>query len=175
MNKIKNNIIASLAFLLITGGSLFAQKIAVVDITNVLQSMEEYTTAQEKLDVISAEWRQDISQEYDDIKSLYNKFQAEQVLLSDELKREREDEIMQREKQVRELQRAKFGPEGELFRKREELVSPIQEKVFSAIQDYAAESGIDIMLDKSSAAGILFTSAEFDKTDTIKRKLGIRR
>lgn len=175
MNKIKNKVIVSLAFLLLVGTGLFAQKIAVVDITNILQSMEEYTAAQDKLDVISAEWRQDISAEYDDIKSLYNKFQAEQVLLSSELKTEREEEIMLREKQVRELQRAKFGPEGELFRKREELVSPIQEKVFSAIQSYAAESGIDIMLDKSSAAGILFTSDEFDKTDTIKRKLGIRK
>lgn len=154
--------------------TISAQTVGVVDVTNILDNMDEYLDAQDKLDKMAADWNQEIAKEYDNIKSMYNKYQAEQVLLSDDMKSRREDEIMQRESQVRELQRAKFGPEGELFLRRQQLVSPIQEKVFREIESYAAEKGIDIMLDKSSSAGILFASEEFEKTDIIKKRLGIR-
>jgi len=168
------NIIYSLVIIFGFSFSTSAQKIGVVDVTNILDNMDEYLGAQDKLDKLAADWNQEIAKEYDKIKSMYNKYQAEQVLLSDDLKVRREEDIMQKEKQVREIQRAKFGPEGELFLRRQELVSPIQEKVFDEIQSYASEKGIDIMLDKSSSAGILFTSEEFDKTDIIKKRLGIR-
>lgn len=168
------NLIYSLVLILSVGVASNAQKIGVVDVTNILDNLDEYLLAQDKLDKLAAEWNQDISKEYDKIKSMYNKYQAEQVLLSEDLKIRREEEIVQKEKQVRELQRAKFGPEGELFLRRQELVSPIQEKVFNEIEGFANEKGIDIMLDKSSATGLLFTSEEFDKTETIKRRLGIR-
>jgi len=154
--------------------SLTAQKIGIVDVTNILDNMDDYLAAQDKLDKITADWNQEIAKEYDNIKSMYNKYQAEQVLLSEDLKIKREEEIMNKEKSVRDLQRARFGPEGELFLRRQELVSPIQEKIYKEIEDYAGEKGIDIMLDKSSATGLLFTSEEFDKTDIIKKRLGIR-
>lgn len=168
------NIICSLTLIFSFNLAASAQTIGVVDVTNILDNMDDYLTAQDKLDKLAADWNQEIAQEYDKIKSMYNKYQAEQVLLSDDLKVRREDEIMNKEKEVREIQRAKFGPEGELFLRRQELVTPIQEKVFQEIQEYAGEKGIDIMLDKSSATGILFTSDEFDKTDIIKKRLGIR-
>jgi len=168
------NLIFSLIVVLFAGVAVNAQKIAVVDVTNILDNLDEYLLAQDKLDKLAAEWNQDIAKEYDKIKSMYNKYQAEQVLLSEDLKIRREEEIVQKEKQVRELQRAKFGPEGELFLRRQELVSPIQEKVFNEIESYASEKGVDIMLDKSSSTGLLFTSEDFDKTETIKRRLGIR-
>jgi len=168
------NVIYSLVLILSVGVASNAQKFGIVDVTNILDNLDEYLVAQDKLDKLAAEWNQDISKEYDQIKSMYNKYQAEQVLLSEDLKVRREEEIVQKEKQVRELQRAKFGPEGELFLRRQELVSPIQEKVFNEIEKYAKETSIDIMLDKSSATGLLFTSEEFDKTETIKRRLGIR-
>ncbi len=168
------NLIYSLVVVLFAGVAANAQKIAVVDVTNILDNLDEYLLAQDKLDKLAAEWNQDIAKEYDKIKSMYNKYQAEQVLLSEDLKVRREEEIVQKEKQVRELQRAKFGPEGELFLRRQELVSPIQEKVFNEIESFASEKGIDIMLDKSSSTGLLFTSEDFDKTETIKRRLGIR-
>ena len=154
--------------------TISAQSVAIVDVTNILDNMDDFLDAQDKLDKQAADWNQEIAKEYDKIKSMYNKYQAEQVLLSDELKKRREDEITQREAQVRELQRAKFGPEGELFLRRQQLVSPIQEKVFREIESYASEKGIDIILDKSSSAGILFASEQYDKTDIIKRRLGIR-
>jgi len=151
-----------------------AQRIAVVDITDVLESLSDYQSAERDLDKLAAEWRQDIAQEYDKIKSLYNKYQAEQVLLSDDVKRQREEEIMGKEETVRELQKRKFGPEGELFLRRQELISPIQDKVYAAIQDLADDRGYDLILDKNSSTGILFASEEYDKTATLKQKLGIR-
>lgn len=154
--------------------SSYSQKIAVIDINAVLQELPEYITAQQQLDKVAAEWNQEIAAEYDKIKSLYNKYQAEQVLLSDEVKTQREEEIMQKEKVVRELQKRKFGSEGELFLKRREIINPIQEKVFAAIETFALDRGYDLVLDKAGSAGVLFVGQEFDKTDLIKRRLGIR-
>ncbi|MCB0660220.1 MAG: OmpH family outer membrane protein [Saprospiraceae bacterium] len=154
--------------------ALSAQKIAIVDINDVLSSMKEYEDAQTQLDKYSAEWQQQIQQEFDKVKSMYNKLQAEQVLLSPEDKMKREDDIMKMESQVRELQKQKFGPEGELFMKRQELVSPIQDKVFAAIENYAAEKAIDLIFDKDGSTGLLFTNPEYDKTGDIKRRLGIK-
>jgi len=152
----------------------FSQRVAIVDVSSILQDMTEYNDAQNKIDELSAKWRQDIAQEYDKIKSLYNKYQAEQVLLSEEVKIEREEEIMQKEQSVRELQKRRFGPEGDLFRRRQELVSPIQDEVFNAIQDYAKVKGYDIIFDKAGAAGLLYASDEFDKTKELRRELGLK-
>jgi len=160
--------------LLLCSASLSAQRVAIVDVEGILNVLPQYKEAQNEIDKISAEWRQEISQEYDKIKSMYNKYQAEQVLLSDEVKIEREDEIMDKEKQVREMQKRRFGPEGDLFRRRQELVSPIQDEVFAAIENYAQVKGYDIIFDKAGAAGLLYTNEEFDKTDEVKRELGIR-
>jgi len=150
-----------------------AQRIAIVDVNDVLSSLPEYTQAQDEIDVIAKAWQQEIAQEYDKVKSMYNEYQAEQVLMSSEMKSKKEEEIMNKEKEVREMQKRKFGPEGELFVKRQELVQPIQEKVFESIQAYAGDRGYDIVLDKGSNTGILFTSDKFDKTDDIKKRLGI--
>lgn len=148
-----------------------AQRIAIIDINNVLEGLTEYAEAQTQLDKVAADWRQEIAQEYDKIKSMYNKYQAEQVLLSDDVKKQREDEIIAKENEVRELQKRRFGPEGDLFKKRQEMVSPIQDAVFAAIEDFAADRGYDIILDKSGASGLLFSSDEFDKTEEIRKRL----
>ena len=154
--------------------SMNAQRIAIVDVNSILDGMSEYKVAQDEVDKIAAAWRQEIGVEYDKIKSMYNKYQAEQVLLSDDAKTQKENDIMEAEKIVREMQKQKFGPEGDLFQKRQELVQPIQEKVFAAIEEYASDRGYDIIFDKASSAGILFTSDEYDKTDELKRKLGLK-
>jgi outer membrane protein len=155
-----------LAGLVATGA--MAQKIAVVDITAVLEGMPEYQKAQKQLDDLATQWRQEIAVEQDKIKGMYSKFQAEQVLLSEELKRQREAEITAKEKEVRDLQRQKFGPEGALFKKREELVKPIQDKVYDAIQQYATNRGYEYIFDKGSQSGMLFFDPKNDKTDDIK-------
>lgn len=165
-----------LAMVLVLGTMTFAsaQKIILVDVNDVLSSLPEYDNAQKELDRVAAEWRQQIAQEFDVVKSMYNKFQAEQVLLSAEDKSKKEDEIVKKEADVREIQKLKFGPEGELFKKRQEMVSPIQDKVFAAMETYAAERGIDIIFDKGGATGLLFSNPEYDKTADIKKKLNIK-
>lgn len=148
-----------------------AQRIAIVDVTAVLESLPDYQKAQEQLDKIATAWRQEIAEEQDKIKGMYSKYQAEQVLLSEDMKKQREEEIMNKEKDVREMQRQKFGPEGALFKKREELVKPIQDKVYGAIERYATDKGYEFVFDKGSASGLLFSDKKNDKTDDIKALL----
>lgn len=163
--------IAALSFMLLLGITANAQRIAYVDINKILESIAEYNEAQDELDRTASKWRQDIAQEYDVIKGLYNRYQAEQVLLSDEARQQREEEIMEKEKEVRELQKDKFGPEGALFKRRQELVRPIQDKVYAAIENYAKDRGYDFIFDKSGAAGIIFSNPEYDKTEDILKSL----
>ncbi len=169
----KLNILLVASFILGSFNFLSAQRVALVDVNEILENLDDYQAAQNEIDKIAAQWRQEIAQEYDKIKSMYNKYQAEQVLLSDEVRTEREEEIMEVEKEVRELQKRKFGPEGDLFRRRQELVSPIQDQVYTAIEEYAKDKGYDIILDRSSAAGLLYSNDEYNKTAEIRRVLGI--
>ncbi|MEY4108120.1 MAG: hypothetical protein RL181_2462 [Bacteroidota bacterium] len=148
-----------------------AQRIAYVDVNKILENVPEYVTAQSELDGLAARWRQEIAQEYDKIKGMYNRYQAEQVLLSDEARRKREEEIMAMEKEVRDMQRIKFGPEGTLFERRQELVRPIQERIYGAIERYAKEKGFDFIFDKGGASGMIFSNATYDKTEDIIRLL----
>ena len=151
--------------------NLSAQKIAVVDVERIMNSITEYQDAQKSLDDLAAKWRQDINQEYDVIKGMYNKYQAEQVLLSEEQRGAREQAIIDKETAVRELQKNRFGPEGALFQRRQELVKPIQDAIYEAIQSYADTRGYDIIFDRAGSAGIIFSKDTFDKTDDILREL----
>lgn len=164
-------VVLALALTLISQTSLMAQKIAYVEIDRILESIKEYQDAQTELDRQASVWRQEIAQEYDVIKGMYNRYQAEQVLLSEETRRQREEEIMNKEKAVRDIQRERFGPEGELFKRRQELVRPIQDKVYRAIEAYAAERGYDFIFDKSSGAGMIFSNPQYDKTEDILGRL----
>jgi outer membrane protein len=172
-NKKMNRLLSlSIIAIMLSGAvSMQAQKIALVDINAVLDNMPEYRQAQAELDRLASEWRQEIAQEMDEIKSLYNRYQAQQVLLSPEAQREKEDEIVAKEATVRELQRRRFGPEGDLFLKRQELVTPVQEKVYRVIDEYASERAYDIIFDKGGNTGLIFVNENFDKTEDIKRRL----
>jgi outer membrane protein len=162
----KRILLAAAAALVLTF-SANAQKIAIVDINQVLNSLADYKKAQEDLDKIAQKWRGDIAQQQDVIKGLYNRYQAEQVLLNETQRKQREEEIMNKEKEVREAQRVKFGSDGELFKRRQELVKPIQDKVYAAIERFANEKGYDIILDKSSSAGLIFANPTYDKTSSV--------
>ena len=148
-----------------------AQKIAFVDVQEILENIAEYEEAQTELDRMANQWRQEIAQEYDVIKGMYNRYQAEQVLLSEDARKQREDEIMNKEKEVRDMQRDRFGPEGQLFKRRQELVQPIQERVYAAIESYANERGYDFIFDRSSDSGMIFTNPQYNKTEEILRRL----
>ena len=162
----------SLFLLLAASAGLTAQKFASIDMERILSSITEYQEAQEQLDQLAAKWQQDINQEYEAIKGMYNKYQAEQVLLSEDQQQAREEEIVNKEKSVRELQRQRFGPEGALFQRRQELVKPIQDAIYEAVERYAETRGYDYIFDRSGgAAGIIYNSDAFDKTDDILRAL----
>lgn len=153
--------------------TLQAQRIAYVDVDQILNAVPEYKVAQDELDQTAAKWKQEIQTKYNEIDQMYRRYQAEQVLLSETQAAQREEDIVNKEKAVQQLQRRRFGPEGELFEKRKDLVQPIQERVYTAIENYAKDRGFDFVLDKSGGASMIYANPEFDRTKDILKKLGI--
>ena len=173
-NLLGKKILFALAFFVLLGSSATAQKICSIDVYGILESMPEYQTAQRELDNQAAQWRQEIAKEYDKIKGMYNKYQAESVMMTDEMRKQKQDEIEKAEAQARELQKSKFGPNGALFDKRQELIAPIQEQVYTAIEEYANDKGYDYIFDSGRTTGIIFANPRYDKTEDIKKKLGLK-
>jgi outer membrane protein len=146
-----------------------AQKVAYVDMEKIMESVPEYAKAQKELEEIAERWRQEISKEYDKIDQMYRDYQAREVLMSDDTRKQKQDEIVAKEKEVRELQKKRFGPEGELFTKRQSLVKPIQEKVYTAIEKFSLDRGYDIIFSAPDGSTIIY--AKEDKpvpTGTLK-------
>ena len=141
---------------------------------SILERVPEYQSAQEQLDKLTLSWQENIEQLYQEIDQLYKKYQADQILLTQEMKVNRENEIINKEKTAKELQRKRFGPEGDLFTKRQELVKPIQDKIYNAIQDLATEKRYGVIFDKSGELSMLFSDPDLDKSDDILRMLGYK-
>jgi outer membrane protein len=154
--------------------SATAQRYAIIDIKFILGKMPEYTAAQAKLDSISDMWQKEIDQKATVLDKMYKDFEAEQVMLSDDLKKKREDEIFNKEKELRDLQKKRFGYEGDLFKKRQELVKPIQDKVYNAVQRIATERQYDFILDKSEGITVIFADPKLDKSEDVLRVLGVK-
>jgi outer membrane protein len=170
----KKKILLVFTALFLSAGFTFAQKFAYVDTEYILAQMPEYKSAQDQLDAASAQWQKEIEAKYSDIDKLYKAFQAEQVLLSEEMKRKREDEIIQREKEAKDLQKSKFGVDGELFKKRQELVKPLQDKVYNAIKELATAQQLSIIFDKSSDLTMIYTNPKYDKSDDVLKAMGYK-
>ncbi len=151
-----------------------AQRYAIVDTKFILDKMPEYKEAQKQLDAISAQWQKEIDAKQAALDKMYKDYEAEQVMLSDTLKKKREDELFNREKEVRDLQRKRFGFEGDLFKKRQELVKPIQDKVYNAIQKIAVNRMYDFILDKSEGITVIFADPKLDKSEDVLKELGIK-
>jgi outer membrane protein len=151
-----------------------AQRIAVMDTKYILDKMPEYKAAQKQLDQTSAQWQKEIDDKQAVLDKMYKDYEGEQVMLSDELKKKREDELFNREKEVRDLQRKRFGFEGDLFKKRQELIKPLQDKVYNAIQKLAVNRMYDIILDKSEGITVIFADPKLDKSDDVLKELGIK-
>ncbi len=162
-------------FILAANTSLFAQKYAFVDTQYILDNISEYKAAQQQLDQVSLNWQKDIEAKYAVIDKLYKDYQAEQILLTEEMKRKRETEITTKEKEVKEFQKQKFGFEGELFKKKQELVKPIQDKIFNAVKKLATDQGYAVIFDKSSDhLSMLYTNPKYDKSDDILLSMGYK-
>jgi outer membrane protein len=150
----------------------WAQKFAYVDSQFILEHIPEYTQAQEQLENLSYEWQEEIESAYQNIDQLYRAYQTDKVLLTDKMRQAREDDIIQKEKEVKELQQQRFGTDGDLYKKQEELIRPIQNQIFNAIQEYAKEGRYGVIFDKSSDLLMLYADENLDKSEKILDRLG---
>jgi len=148
-----------------------AQKSAFVDTEYILSNIPEYNDAQNELDRMSSQWQKEISQKHQGVMDLIKKYQSEAVLLPADLKKSRQEEIQKKQKEVTALQQKYFGPKGMLFKKRQELISPIQEKIYNAIQTVARNQNIDFVFDKSGSATMLYGNAKYDISDAVLDEL----
>jgi outer membrane protein len=151
-----------------------AQRYAVIDSKYILDKLPEYKEAQTRLDQFSEQWQQEIDQKQALVDKMFKDYDAEQVMLSDVLKKKREDELYNKEKELRDLQKKRFGFEGDLFKKRQELIKPIQDRVYNAVQKLAVEKQYDFILDKSEGITVIFADPKLDKSADIIRNLGVK-
>lgn len=151
-----------------------AQRYCVIDTKYILDQIPDYKTAQKQLDAIADQWQKEIDAKFAEVDKMYKSYQAEQVMLTEELKQKRQDDIVAHEKEAKALQQKRFGYQGDLFKKREELVKPIQDKIYNAVQKMAASHMYDFVLDKSGGVTVLFSDPKLDKSQDILTALGVK-
>lgn len=164
-----------LSFLLFTGLGAFAQKFAYVDTEYILKHLPEHKAAVDQITATSEQFQVQVDGKYKQIDALYKAYQADQVLLTDDMRKKRENDIIEKEKEAKEFQRQKFGPDGELFKARIRLLKPIQDKVSAAIAEFAKSKTIDFIFDKSSEATMMiYANANYDLSKDVIIKLGYK-
>ncbi|WP_207427652.1 OmpH family outer membrane protein [Pedobacter sp. SYSU D00535] len=163
-----------ISFTLLASVSAFAQRFAYVDSEYILKHIPEYTSAQKQLDALSQQWQKEVDGRFAEIEKMYKAYQADQVLLTDEMRKRRENEIVEKEKAAKDFQRQKFGFEGDLYQQRVKLIKPIQERVAKAVEAVAESSGLDMILDKNSNVIMLYASLRLDKSNDVITRLGYK-
>ena len=155
---------------------LVAQKFAMpyVDMQYILKNLPQYETANEQLNMISRRWQKDIETAQQEAQILATNYQTEQIFLSEDMKQRREEEILAKEQEVLELKRKYFGQEGEWYKKREALLKPIQDEIYTAIQDIANENRYDVVKDRSADPSLIYMSSKLDISDKVLEKLGAK-
>lgn len=161
-------------FILVCMTSSFAQKYAYVDTDFILGKLPAYVAAQEQLDKLSQKYQKELETLHAELDQIYKDYQGEVVLLSQDMKRKREEQIVNKEKEYKKLQRQYFGPEGDLAKKREALVKPIQDEVFSVIQTIAEQGAYAMVFDKAGSMTMIYTNPKFDLSDQVLQKLGYK-
>lgn len=162
----------TLLLLISIGWIAQAQKTASVDMDYIMKNIPSYESANEQLTQISKKWQLEVDTKMKEVEQMYKNYQTELVFMSDEMKVKREEEIISKEKQVQELKRHYFGPNGELFKKRESLIKPIQDEIYAALQEISTEKDYQIIFDKKSAMSIIYISPKIDISDEVLKKLG---
>ena len=157
---------------LMTSISTYSQKFAYVDSDYILSKMTEFAQAEEKIDDFSKEWQSEIELAYEEVEQMYRDYQSEQVLLTSEMKTKREEAIMEKEKSVQSLQQKYFGNNGDLYTKRQDLIKPIQDRIFDAVQQLAASNKYSIIFDASSDLIMLYSNPDLDKSDKVLELMG---
>ena len=151
-----------------------AQRYAIIDTKYILDKMPDYKLAQKNIDDVAANWQKEIDALQQELDKMYKDYEAEQVMLTEELRKKREDQLFVKEKTLRDLQRKRFGFEGDLFKRRQELIKPIQDKVYNAVQKLAVQRGYDFILDKSEGITVIFADPKLEKSEDVLRELGIK-
>ena len=157
---------------LMTSISTYSQKFAYVDSDYILSKMPEFAEAEEKIDDFSKEWQSEIELAYEEVEQMYRDYQSEQVLLTSEMKTKREESIIEKEKSVQSLQQKYFGNNGDLYKKRQDLIKPIQDRIFDAVQQLAASNKYSIIFDASSDLIMLYSNPDLDKSDKVLELMG---
>jgi outer membrane protein len=165
-------LILTAAFALLGAWTLQAQKYAYVDTDYILKNIPEYNDAQAILEDLATEWQKEIEDKFAAVDNLYKDYQAEAILLPEDLKKQRENEIIQKEKEAKDLQKKRFGKEGDLYKKRVELIQPIQEKVYTAIEEIANERSYSFVFDKAAGATLLYVQSRYDLSDDVLDQIG---
>lgn len=164
-----------LVLLLMTGAAAMAQtpRYCIIDSRYILEKLDDYKDAQTKLDNISKIWQDEIDAKMLEVDKMYKGYQAERPMLSDEMRKKREDEIVSKEKAAKDLQKQRFGYEGDLFKRRQELVKPIQDRVYNAVQKMASQKAYDLVLDKAGGVTLFYADPKLDHSDDVLKILGI--
>jgi outer membrane protein len=157
-----------------TVGVSAQQRYAVIDTKYILERIPAYKEADAKLKLVGEQWQKEIDDLQVQLDKMYKNYESEQFMLTDALKKKREDELFEKEKQVRDLQKKRFGYEGDLFKERQRLIKPVQDKVYDAIQKIATSRSYDFVLDKSEGITIIFADPKLDKSDDVLKELGIK-
>ena len=160
--------------LLLSTAASFAQKYAFVDTEYIRKNIPAFNTAQEQLDKLSKQWEKEVADGYAVVEQMYKSYQNESVLLSQDMKTKREEAIIAKEKEMKDLQNKYFGMQGELFKKREELVKPIQDEILKAIKEIAVEGSYAVIFDSAAGGNILFANPKYDISDQVLQKLGYK-
>src|ERR1700754_2323005 len=163
-----------LFFTLVTLTGAFAQRFAYVDSEYILKQMPEYASAQKQIEALSVSWQREVDQRFQEIDRLYKAYQADQVLMTADMKKRREAEIADKEKTAKDFQRQKFGPDGELSQKSNALIKPIQDRVSKAVQAVAEGDNLDMVFDKNSEVMMLYANPRYDKSADVITKLGLK-
>ena len=149
-----------------------AQKFALIDMDYILKNIPAYERANEQLNQVSKKWQAEVEALNTEAGTMYKNYQNEVVFLSQEQKKKRQEDIMSKEKEASDLKRKYFGPEGELFKKRESLMTPIQEEIYTAVKDLAELHGYSLVLDRANDSSIIFGSPKIDISNEVLKKLG---
>lgn len=163
------------SLLLVAAVSTYAQRYCVIDSKYILDKVVDYKDAQTRLDQMSKSWQTDIDNRMQEVDRMYKSYQAERAMLSDEMRKKREDEIVMKEKAAKDMQKQKFGYEGDLFKERQKLVKPIQDRVYNAVQKMAQSKGFDMVLDKAGGVTLFYADPKLDKSDDVLKLLGINK
>ncbi len=170
----KKNLLIALVLVCTALTAQAQQRYAIIDTKYILERIPEYRDADKKLQQVGEQWQKEIDDKQVQLDKMYKNYEAEQFMLTEELKKKREDELFVREKEIRDLQKKRFGYEGDLFKERQRLIKPVQDRVYNAVQKMALARAYDFVLDKSEGITVIFADPKLDKSDDILKELGIK-